>query len=161
MTKIAVFPGTFDPLTKGHLDLIARTTAIFSKVIVAVADNAPKIPLFSLEERVAMIEAETLPYPQVSVQGFQGLLADFAQQQGASVVIRGLRAVSDFEYEFQLVSMNQHLMPEVETVFLMSGTQYSFISSSLIKEVAQLGGDISSFVPFAVQRALQERFSKH
>ena len=161
MQKIALFPGTFDPITNGHIDLIVRSANLFERVVVAVADNAKKAPLFSLEDRVAMVEAELKDYAQIEVIGFQVLLADLALQQGAQVVIRGLRAVSDFEYEFQLANMNRHLMPEVETLFLTPAEQYSFVSSSLVKEVAQLGGDVSAFVPFSVQQALKQRFLRH
>lgn len=161
MIKTALFPGTFDPITNGHLDLIIRASQLFERIVVAVADNSKKAPLFSLEERVALVEAELKSYANIEVIGFQILLADLAMQQGAGAVVRGLRAVSDFEYEFQLANMNRHLMPEVQTVFLTPAEQYSFISSSLVKEVAQLGGNISAFVPVAVEQALKHRFMRH
>lgn len=158
--RIAVFPGTFDPITNGHIDLIIRATHLFDRVIVAVANNERKSPLFDMKERVFFIETQMKAYPMVSVQGFENLLADFAVKHQASAVIRGLRAVSDFEYEFQLANMNRHLMPQVETLFLTPAIEHSFISSSLVKEVARFQGDISAFVPLAVQQALQHKFQK-
>ncbi len=158
MNKIAIFPGTFDPITHGHLDLITRAAHLFDTLIVAVADNTKKNPLLPLKERLACVEAETKPLASVSVLGFNCLLADLVLEKKACAVVRGLRAVSDFEYEFQLAAMNRHLMPGVETLFLTPIEQYSFLSSSLVKEVAELGGDISAFVPLSVQKALRERF---
>lgn len=159
---IAVYPGTFDPVTNGHLDLIRRASKLCQRVIVGVATNARKTPLFSLDERVAMIQAELDAepdiYANVTVERFQGLLVDFARQQKATVLIRGMRAVSDFEFEFQLASMNRNLAPEVESVFLMPGESYSFVSSTLVKEVARLKGDIRKFVTPRVYAALQEKF---
>ena len=156
--RIAVFPGSFDPITNGHLDLMMRAGQLFDQVIIAVANNERKLPLFTLSERVALIEAEIQSYPNIIVKGFADLLADFAVRHKASAVIRGLRAVSDFEYEFQLANMNRHLMPTVETLFLSPALEYSFLSSSLVKEVTRFGGDVSAFVPRAVQEALSRKF---
>lgn len=155
--QIVVFPGTFDPITNGHIDLIERASKLFSHVIVAVAKNTRKGPLFSLTERVEMAREALTHLSNVSVVGFEILLAEFAKQQGATAIIRGLRAISDFEYEFQLANMNRHLMPEVETLFLTPAEKYSFISSTLINEIAGLNGDISPFVPTMVAKKLQEK----
>lgn len=152
-----IFPGTFDPVTIGHEDLISRAARLFQSVVVAVADNKNKKPMFTLEERVGMVEQVTSAMPNVSVQGFSGLLAEFAKNQGAMAVVRGLRAVSDFEYEFQLSAMNRHLASEVETVFLTPEVNHSFVSSSLVKEVAMLGGDVTAFVSAPVKRALESK----
>lgn len=160
MNIVAVYPGTFDPITKGHLDLIRRATHLCTRVVVGVASNPKKKPLFSLEERVAMIQhelAEQNLADRVLVEGFEGLLVDFARKQGAKVLIRGMRAVSDFEFEFQLASMNRSLAPDVESVFLMPGESFSFISSTLVKEVAILRGDVSRFVAPHVLKALQQK----
>ena len=154
----ALYPGTFDPITNGHADLIERASQLFSHVIVAIASNPSKKPLFTLEERVEMIKKVTADLPNVEVVGFTGLLADFADDQNATILIRGLRAVSDFEYEFQLASMNRHLVPEVETLFLTPAEEYSFISSSLVKEIARLGGDVGSFVHPRVHEALKSKY---
>ncbi len=154
----ALYPGTFDPITKGHGDLIERAARLFDEVIVAVAASPKKNPLFSLEKRVAMVEAVTAHLPNVRVLGFSNLLAQFAQQQQANVLLRGLRAVSDFEYEFQLANMNRQLAPQVESLFLTPSEQYSYISSSLVREIAALGGDIGKFVHPAVAQALHERY---
>lgn len=160
MDITAVYPGTFDPITKGHLDLIRRASKLCARVVVGVASNPKKKPLFSLEERVAMIRHELVEQKLdelVVVQGFEGLLVDFAREQNARVLIRGMRAVSDFEFEFQLASMNRSLAPEVESVFLMPGESFSFISSTLVKEVAILKGDVSRFVAPHVLEALQNK----
>ncbi|MBV2134132.1 pantetheine-phosphate adenylyltransferase [Pseudomonas sp. MAP12] len=154
----ALYPGTFDPITKGHGDLIERAARLFDEVIIAVAASPKKNPLFSLEQRVAMAEAVTAHLPNVRVIGFSNLLAQFAQQQQANVLLRGLRAVSDFEYEFQLANMNRQLAPQVESLFLTPSEQYSYISSSLVREIAALGGDIDKFVHPAIARALHERY---
>ncbi len=151
--RIAIYPGTFDPVTNGHIDLIQRAANLFDEVIVAIAANSKKNPYFSLEERISLCE-NVLALPNVHVMGFSCLLIDFAHEQKASILIRGLRAVSDFEYEFQLASMNRNLAPDIESVFLMPADEYSFISSSLVKEVASLGGDISKFVHPLVNQAL-------
>jgi pantetheine-phosphate adenylyltransferase len=154
MQTTAIYPGTFDPITNGHLDLIARASRLYHKVIVAVAVNRGKAPLFSLEERVDLVKAVVAEYPNVEVIGFGNLLVDCAKQQGANVILRGLRAVSDFEYEFQLAGMNRRLAPDLETVFLTPAEQYEFISSSMIREIAQLNGDVSCFVPDLVHQSL-------
>jgi pantetheine-phosphate adenylyltransferase len=159
MQIIAIYPGTFDPITNGHLDIIARASKLYHKVIVAVAVNRGKTPLFSLDERVALAKAVTPEFSNVQVSGFDNLLVDCAKQHGASVILRGLRAVSDFEYEFQLAGMNRRLAPQLETVFLTPAEQYEFISSSMIREIAQLNGDVSCFVPDIVHRRLIEKFS--
>jgi pantetheine-phosphate adenylyltransferase len=154
MQTTAIYPGTFDPITNGHLDLIARASRLYHKVIVAVAVNRGKAPLFSLEERVDLVKVVVAEYPNVEVIGFGNLLVDCAKQQGANVILRGLRAVSDFEYEFQLAGMNRRLAPDLETVFLTPAEQYEFISSSMIREIAQLNGDVSCFVPDLVHQSL-------
>lgn len=160
MNITAIYPGTFDPITNGHLDLISRASRLFDSVIVAAATSLGKRPLFSLEQRVDMIQAVVSDFPNVTVIGFDTLLVDCAKAHQASVIIRGLRAVSDFEYEFQLAGMNRRLSPEIETVFLTPAEQYEFISSSMIREIAQLNGDVSSFVPDTVKQRLIEKFSK-
>lgn len=155
----AIYPGTFDPVTNGHLDLIARASRLYQKVLVAVAVNRNKAPLFSLQERVNLVQSVTTEFTNVEVIGFDTLLVDCAKQHGASVILRGLRAVSDFEYEFQLAGMNRRLAPELETVFLTPAEQYEFISSSMIREIAQLNGDVSCFVPELVRQSLIDKFS--
>lgn len=156
--RTVIFPGTFDPITNGHIDLIERAAKMFTKVIIAVAQNSQKKPLFSLQERVDMAQQALVSLEHVTVKGFSNLLVEFAQEQKAQAIIRGLRAVSDFEYEFQLASMNRHLVSEIETIFLMPAEKYSFVSSSLVKEVAKYGKSMSLFVPKVVQKALQEKF---
>jgi len=156
--RIAVYPGTFDPVTHGHTDLVTRAARVFGKVIVAIAESPHKAPMFTLEERIAMTQGELAGLDNVEVVGFENLLIDFVRDSGAGVIIRGLRAVSDFEYEFQLASMNRHLAEDIETMFLTPDEDYSFISSSLVKEIARLDGDVSEFVGPAVQAALRERF---
>ena len=156
----ALYPGTFDPITKGHGDLIERAARLFDEVIVAVAVNSKKNPLFSLEKRVELASVVCAHLPNVRVVGFSTLLAHFAHEQQANVLIRGLRAVSDFEYEFQLANMNRQLAPDVESMFLTPSEKYSFISSTLVREIAALGGDISKFVHPAVADALAERFKR-
>jgi len=160
MQIIAIYPGTFDPITNGHLDLISRASRIYHKVIVAVAVNRSKTPLFSLDERVALAKAVMPEFDNVRVIGFDNLLVDCAREQGANVILRGLRAVSDFEYEFQLAGMNRRLAPQLETMFLTPAEQYEFISSSMIREIAQLNGDVSSFVPDIVRQTLIEKFKQ-
>lgn len=159
LNTTAIYPGTFDPITDGHLDLIVRASKLFYKVIVAVAANQGKAPLFTLEERVALVSEVTSKLDNVKIIGFDNLLVDCAKQQGADVVLRGLRAVSDFEYEFQMAGMNRRLSPELETMFLTPAEQYEFISSSMIREIAKLNGDVSSFVPQCVEDQLQLKFS--
>ncbi len=153
----ALYPGTFDPITNGHSDLVARAGLLFDKVVLAVAANPGKKPIFTLEERVAMAEEVLAGYERVEVIEFDSLLVNFARECGASVILRGLRAVSDFEYEFQLAGMNRRLAPDIETVFLTPGEQFSYISSSLVREVASLGGDVSEFVHPVVVSALAGR----
>jgi len=151
MRTLAVYPGTFDPLTVGHLDLIRRSCEIFSQVVVAVARDTQKTALFSPEERMEMIRQSIRPFPRVSVELFSGLLVDYMRSRQAHVALRGLRAISDFEYEFQLAQMNRKLYPEFEIVYMMPDERYTYISSSLVKEIARLGGDISEFVPSEVR----------
>lgn len=158
MAHIAVYPGTFDPITNGHIDLVSRAAPLFEHVIVGIADSASKGPSFTLDERIALAREALRGMGNVEVRGFSCLLADFVREIGARVILRGLRAVSDFEYEFQLASMNRHLIPEAETLFLTPAEQYSFISSSLVREIARLGGDVSGFVHPAVQQALRQRW---
>lgn len=153
----AIYPGTFDPITLGHEDVVRRAARLFDEVVVAVAQSHSKRPLFSLEERVALASEVLSDCPNVKVVGFSGLLMQFAREEGARVVIRGLRAVSDFEYEFQLAGMNRNLYPEVETLFLTPAEQYMFISASLVREIAQMGGDISKFVSSRVQQSIAEK----
>ena len=156
--RIAVYPGTFDPITNGHADLVTRAAPLFERVVVAIAENPGKQPGFSLDDRIALARLALAGLRNVDVRGFDMLLADFVREIGAGVILRGLRAVSDFEYEFQLASMNRHLIPAAETLFLTPAEQYSFISSSLVREIARLGGDVSSFVHPAVQQALRQRW---
>lgn len=154
----AIYPGSFDPVTFGHLDIIHRASQLFDEVIVAVAHNEAKHPLFSAEERMAMITGAINGAPRVVVKKLDGLLVDFSRAQDAYVVIRGLRAISDFEFEFQMALMNRRLEPRLETVFLTPKEDYTFLSSRIVKEVARLGGDVSPFVPASVAKALQEKF---
>ncbi len=159
MPKVAVYPGSFDPITNGHLDVIQRAAAMFDQVIVAVAHNPDKIPMFSLKRRLDLVAAAVKHLPNVIVDDFQGLLVEYCRKRGATVVVRGLRAVSDFEFEFQMALMNRTLQPSVETIFLMPKDEYTFISSRLVKEIAGLGGDVSKFVPPVVQQALQQKLA--
>ncbi len=158
--RTAVYPGTFDPITNGHIDLVARAARVFSKVIVAIAESPHKQPLLSLDDRILLSRNELSGLKNVEVLGFSNLLVEFVQQVGAGVLIRGLRAVSDFEYEFQLASMNRHLAPNVETLFLTPDDKYGFISSSLVKEIARLNGDVSEFVSDEVRQAMRRRFAE-
>jgi len=153
----AIYPGTFDPITRGHEDLVRRAAQLFSSVIVAVADSRGKRPFFTLQERIQMASEVLAPYGNVKVTGFSGLLRDFVREQKAHVILRGLRAVSDFEYEFQMAGMNRMLIPEAETVFLTPGEQYQFISATMVREIAVLGGDASSFVHPVVDARLREK----
>jgi pantetheine-phosphate adenylyltransferase len=156
----AVYPGSFDPITYGHLDLITRGAILFDKLIVAVLRNAAKQPLFTADERVVMLREVVGDYLNVEVDSFDGLLVDYAAQKGATVLLRGIRAISDYEYELQMALMNRRLRPEIETVFLMAGEAYSFLSSRLVKEVIALGGDISGLVPPVVEARLRERVTR-
>jgi pantetheine-phosphate adenylyltransferase len=156
----AIYPGTFDPVTNGHLDLIVRASSLFERVVVAVAFNQAKKPLFGIDERVALMEEAVGHLTGVDVIRFDSLLVTCALEQEVSVILRGLRAVSDFEYEFQLAGMNRHLAPELETLFLTPAEKYGFLSSSLIKESSALGGDVSKLVPVHVQNALVGKFRK-
>lgn len=157
-TRIAVYPGTFDPVTNGHIDLIDRAAPLFERVIIGVAESPGKGPTLPLAQRVELTRAAVAHHQHVEVRGFDCLLAHFVKEVGGGVLLRGLRAVSDFEYEFQLASMNRHLIPEVETLFLTPAEQYGFISSSLVREIARLGGDVSGFVPPAVAAVLQAQW---
>ncbi len=157
---VAVFPGSFDPLTNGHLDLITRASRLSSKLVVAVLSNDSKLPLFSVQERIDMIR-ESASLPDLEIESFEGLLVDFATSKGASMIVRGIRAVNDYEYELQMAHMNRRLCPDVETVFLMSREENSFVSSKLVKEVARLGGDVSGLVPPLVQERLLRKLNLH
>ena len=149
----AVYPGTFDPITRGHEDLVRRASTLFDEMIVAVADSRGKSPFFTVEERVAMAEETLAPFGNVKVEGFSGLLMDFLHKHDAKIILRGLRAVSDFEYEFQMAGMNRNLFPDVETLFLTPAEQYMFISATMVREIASLGGDVSPFVnPIVIPR---------
>ncbi|MEI3606742.1 pantetheine-phosphate adenylyltransferase [Pseudogracilibacillus sp. SE30717A] len=156
--KLAICPGSFDPITNGHLDIIQRGAKIFDEVIVAIFNNQSKTPLFTVEERIYLIEQSTKDIPNVTVDVSEGLLVEYAQQRNAHAVLRGLRAVSDFEYEMQITSMNKKLEPEIETFFMMTNNQYSFLSSSIVKEVAKYHGNISDLVPEVVKDALISKF---
>ena len=153
----AIYPGSFDPMTNGHLDLIARGAKIFDHLVVAVLENSQKSPLFTVPERCAMLTAAVKHMPNVSVESFDGLLVDFVRSQQAQAVLRGIRAISDYEYELQMALMNRKLNPELETVFMMPAVSYSFVSSRLVKEIAQLGGSISGLVPKIVEERLLKK----
>ncbi|MGD9388006.1 MAG: pantetheine-phosphate adenylyltransferase [Gammaproteobacteria bacterium] len=157
MSTSALYPGTFDPITNGHQDLVRRAASIFERVVVAIAANPSKAPLFSLEERVELARAVLSDIPNVEVRGYSGLTVKFAQEHGLDVMVRGLRAVSDFEFEFQLATMSRQIAGQVETVFLTPTEQFSFISSSMVREIALLGGDVSRFVHPVVEEALRSR----
>ncbi|QTD42420.1 pantetheine-phosphate adenylyltransferase [Sporosarcina sp. Te-1] len=159
MTKIAVVPGSFDPITNGHLDIIEKAAKVFPEVRVAVMNNSSKNPLFTVEERIQLIREVTSGFSNVVVESSSGLLINYARKVGASVIVRGLRAVSDFEYEMQITSMNRMLDESIETFFVMTKNNYSFLSSSIVKEVAQYGGDISALVPVQVEVALNKKFN--
>ncbi len=154
---VALYPGTFDPFTRGHEDIVRRAALLFEEVVVAVAASPGKGPIFSLDERVAIAQEVLSPFPNVRVTGFSGLLMDFVRTQRARVVLRGLRAVSDFEYEFQMAGMNRKLYPDVETVFLTPAEEYMFISATMVREIARLGGDVSKFVQASVLAQLQHK----
>jgi pantetheine-phosphate adenylyltransferase len=157
MLKRAIYPGTFDPITNGHIDIVTRAASMFDQVILAIAASPGKKPLFDLEERVALAKTATAHLSNVEIVGFSDLMANFARAQQANILIRGLRAVADFEYEMQLAHMNRHLMPELESVFLMPSKEWSFISSSLVKDGARHAGDVSHFLPENVHQALLAR----
>lgn len=152
-----MYPGTFDPVTNGHLDLVRRAAKLFDRVVVAVAASPNKTPMFTLEERIAMARTALADAPNITVDGYAGLTVDYVRQHGLRVIIRGLRAVSDFEYEFQLATMNRHLRSEVETIFLTPAEEYTFVSSTFVREIGILGGDISPFVPPGVAAALARK----
>lgn len=158
-SRTVVYPGTFDPITNGHTDLVSRAAKVFDRVVVGIAESPHKKPLFNMEERIALARGELDRLGNVDVVGFDILLIDFVREVGADVIIRGLRAVSDFEYEFQLASMNRNLAPDIETLFLTPDENFGFISSTLVKEIARLGGDVSEFVSKDVRDALDRRFA--
>ena len=159
MPKVALYAGSFDPITNGHADLIRRSLSFVDRLVVGVAVNVSKQPLFSAEERMALIRSAVEDDPRVEVRAFRGLVVDFAKEIGVSVVLRGLRAVADFEYEYQMALMNRHLSPGLETMFMVPSVQVSYVSSSLVREVARFGGDIDALVHPAVARALREKFA--
>ena len=156
--RTVVYPGTFDPITNGHLDVIVRALTLFDKVVVAIARNPGKSPLFTLEERLAMMEASTRELGDVVVDHFSSLVVDYAREQDACAIIRGLRAISDFEFEFQMALMNRHMEPEIATVFLMPHDRYTHLNATIIREIASLGGDVAAFVPPAVKQALDKKY---
>ena len=160
MTRTAIYPGTFDPVTFGHLDVVKRVASIYDKVFMAVAKSDEKAPLFSVEERMAMLRDAVKDLGNVTVESFEGLVVDYAKAKGSKVVVRGLRMISDFEYEFQMALTNRKLAPGIETVFMMPNEDYSYLSSKLIKEVARLGADVSAFVPENVNIKLKEKLKK-
>jgi pantetheine-phosphate adenylyltransferase len=155
--RTVIYPGSFDPLTNGHLDVIQRAAKLFDRVIVAVAENESKLPLFTLDERLALVKKAVSHIPHAEADSFGGLLVDYAAKKKAEAIIRGLRAISDFEFEFQLALMNRKLDERIETIFMMPKDTYTFLSSRIVKEIARLGGDVSSFVPAHVQTALQKK----
>jgi pantetheine-phosphate adenylyltransferase len=155
--NIAVYPGSFDPATNGHLDIIRRGAVTFDRLVVAVGRNSGKNPLFTATERVAMLQQCCLAWPNVTVVAFDGMLVNFAREQGARVLIKGLRAVSDFEYEFQMALANRQLAPDIETLFMMTSAEHLYLSSSIVKEIARLGGDVSALVPSLVEKQLKEK----
>ncbi|MDX1609461.1 MAG: pantetheine-phosphate adenylyltransferase [Halofilum sp. (in: g-proteobacteria)] len=158
MDVTAVYPGTFDPVTNGHVDVAERASHMFHRVVISIAENPGKKPFFPLDERVELAEAAFADYPNIEVNSFRALLVDYAREQGAAVILRGLRAVSDFEFEVQLSGMNRRLAPDIETLFIAAAQEYGFVSSSLVREIASLGGDVSEFVPASVKQALDRRF---
>ena len=159
-SRIAIYPGSFDPITNGHLDLIQRGSRLFDRLIVSILRNESKEPLFSVEERIEMLREVAAPYPNVEVDSFDGLLVDYAADHAATAILRGIRAISDYEYELQMALMNRRLRPEIETLFLMSNEAYSFLSSRMVKEVFSLGGNISGLAPPPVEARMRGRFSQ-
>jgi pantetheine-phosphate adenylyltransferase len=155
MATVAVYPGSFDPLTNGHVDIVSRGARLFDRIVVAILVNAEKAPLFSMDERVEIARSVFAPFPNVEVDTFNGLLVDYVERRQAQVIVRGLRAVSDFEFEFQMALMNQHLKPSIETVFMMPAEKYTYLSSRLIKEVFSLGGRVQGLVPDLVEERLR------
>jgi len=158
--KIGVYPGSFDPVTNGHLDIIERASKIFDKLIVAVLVNPNKTPVFDIEERVELLKETTEHLPNVEVKAFKGLLIDFMKQENAKVIVKGLRAVSDFEYEFQMALLNKKLEPSIETIFMMTNSKYSYLSSSMVKEVARFGGCIEDLVPEKIAKKVMKKLNK-
>jgi len=158
---LAIYPGSFDPLTNGHVDIIQRGSGLFDRIIVAILLNVEKSPLFSVEERVEICREVFAPYPNVEVDTFDGLLVEYARSRRAGVIVRGLRAISDFEYEMQMALMNRHLNPDVETVFMMPAEPYTYVSSRLVKEVVALGGSVTKLVPTVVEQRLREKRLGH
>lgn len=161
MTRTAIYPGSFDPLTFGHLDVIERSARLFANVVVAILTNPQKAPLFSVDERIQIMNETLTPrFPNVTVDVFNGLLVDYAKQKKAGVIVRGIRAISDYEYEFQMALMNRRLAPEIETVFMVPAENYSYLSSRLVKEIAELGGSVTGLVPPLVEERLKQRFNR-
>jgi len=158
--KVCIYPGTFDPITHGHLDVLERACRLFGRVIIAIAENRDKKPFFSADERLELVRENLTRFPTASAMVFNGLLIDFAKSQNADVIIRGLRAVSDFEFEFQMANMNRHLGPDIETILVMTKEGYNYTSSTLVKQVAEYGADVSEFVPANVVKALQTRLPR-
>lgn len=160
MSRVAIYPGSFDPITRGHLNIVERALHVFDRLIVGVLDNSKKTALFSVDERLGQIRKAVGDDPRIEVDHFDGLLVDFAERKGATVLLRGLRAVSDFDYEFQMAHMNKKLFPEMETMFMMTGEDFFYVSSRLVKEIAALGGDVSALVPENVFTALTGKYKR-